>query len=128
MPEHIKARAEELRAVLIEKIVEQDEEAMSEYLDGKEIPTERLMKILRKATIDNKLVPVFTGSALKNKGVQLVLDAVVHYLPSPLDLPPVRAIDEKTGQEVELQAKDDAPFVALAFKIATDPGGWRYAF
>ena len=121
MPEHIKARAEELRAVLIEKIVEQDEEAMSEYLDGKEIPTERLMKILRKATIDNKLVPVFTGSALKNKGVQLVLDAVVHYLPSPLDLPPVRAIDEKTGQEVELQAKDDAPFVALAFKIATDP-------
>ena len=121
MPEHIKARAEELHAILIEKIVEQNEEAMSEYLEGKEISTERLMKILRKATIDNKLVPVFTGSALKNKGVQLVLDAVVHYLPSPIDLPPVKAIDEKTGQEVALEAKDEAPFVALAFKIATDP-------
>src|SRR3989344_3071589 len=121
MPEHIKARAEELHAILIEKIVEQNEEAMSEYLEGKEISTERLMKILRKATIDNKLVPVFTGSALKNKGVQLVLDAVVHYLPSPIDLPPVKAIDEKTGQEVALNPKDDAPFAALAFKIATDP-------
>ena len=121
IPENIKARAEELHGVLIEKIVEQDEQATSDYLEGKEIPVDKLKAIIRKATIENNLIPVFTGSALKNKGVQFVLDAVVDYLPSPLDLPPVAGIEPKTGQEVHRAVRDDAPFAALAFKVATDP-------
>ena len=121
IPEHIKERAQELHGILIEKIVEQDEAAMAEYLEGKEISLEKLMAILRKATIENKIIPVFTGSALKNKGVQFILDAVVHYLPSPVDLPPVSGIDPKTAQEIKREAKDEAPFAALAFKVATDP-------
>ncbi|HEY4484643.1 MAG TPA: elongation factor G [Candidatus Paceibacterota bacterium] len=121
IPEHIKERAQELHGILIEKIVEQDETAMAEYLEGKEISLEKLMAILRKATIENKIIPVFTGSALKNKGVQFMLDAVVHYLPSPVDLPPVSGIDPKTAQEIKREAKDEAPFAALAFKVATDP-------
>ena len=121
IPEHIKERAQELHGILIEKIVEQDEAAMAEYLEGKEISLEKLMAILRKATIENKIIPVFTGSALKNKGVQFMLDAVVHYLPSPVDLPPVSGIDPKTAQEIKREAKDEAPFAALAFKVATDP-------
>ena len=121
IPEHIKARAEELHNVLIEKVVEQDEQATGDYLEGKEISADKLKAIIRKATIENKLVPVFTGSALKNKGVQLMLDAVVDYLPSPLDLPPVAGIEPKTGQEIHREARDDAPFAALAFKVATDP-------
>ena len=121
IPEHIKERAQELHGILIEKIVEQDETAMAEYLEGKEISLEKLMAILRKATIENKIIPVFTGSALKNKGVQFILDAVVHYLPSPVDLPPVSGIDPKTAQEIKREAKDEAPFAALAFKVATDP-------
>ena len=111
----------ELHGILVEKIVENNDEAMSQYLEGKEIPTEKLKEILRKATIENKIVPVFTGSALKNKGVQFMLDAVVYYLPSPVDLPPLTAHDAKTGEEVKCEPLDDTPFTALAFKVATDP-------
>ena len=121
MPGHIAERVKELRGVLVEKIVENDDEAMSQYLEGKEIPIEKLKEILRKATIENKVVPVFTGSALKNKGVQFMLDAVVYYLPSPVDVPPLTAHDAKTGEEVKCEPLDDVPFTALAFKVATDP-------
>ena len=121
IPEHIAGKVKELHGVLVEKIVENDYEAMSQYLEGKEIPAEKLKEILRKATIENKIVPVFTGSALKNKGVQFMLDAVVYYLPSPVDLPPLMAHDAKTGEEVRCEPLDDTPFAALAFKVATDP-------
>lgn len=121
IPEHLKAEADKERANTIEKIVEQDDKAMSDYLEGREISIERLRGILRKATIENKIFPVFCGSALKNKGIQLVLDAVAYYLPSPLDIPSTNAVDSKTGQTKELSADDNSPFAALAFKTATDP-------
>ncbi len=120
IPAEFKAEAEKQRSILIEKIVEHDDEAMAEYLDGKEISLERLNSILRKAVIADKIYPVFCGSALKNKGVQLMLDAVAQYLPSPLDVAANIAIDEK-GEEVKIEPRDDAPFTALAFKVATDP-------
>ena len=101
---------------------------MSAYLDGKEICIEDLRKTLRKAVIANKIVPVFCGSALKNKGVQFMLDAVVDYLPAPTDLPPVKGHDLKTGAEVERHATDNEPLAGLAFKIATDPYVGTLAF
>ncbi len=94
---------------------------MHQYLEGQEIPVPRLREIIRKATIAGEMFPVFCGSALKNKGVQLVLDAVSDYLPSPLDVPPVRGTNPKTGEEVMHEPRDDAPFTALAFKVASDP-------
>jgi len=118
--ESLKANAKKLRDELIEKIVENDESLMNDYLEGKEISVDELKKVIRKSVIANKLVPVFTGSALKNKGVQLVLDAVVDYLPSPLDIPPIKGIDPKTGEEIERKVSDDEPFSALAFKLQTD--------
>jgi len=121
IPENLKAEAKTERAITIEKIVEQDDQAMSEYLEGKEIPLDKLRTILRKATIENKIFPVLCGSALKNKGVQLVLDAVAYYLPSPVDILATAGIDKKTGQNKPVLPDDNAPFVALAFKTATDP-------
>ncbi len=106
---------------LIEKIVENDENLMNRYLEGEEIGIDDLRKNLRKATIEGKIIPVFCGSALRNKGVQFLLDGIVDYLPSPLDLPPVKGFDPKTGEEIERKASDDEPFTALAFKVATDP-------
>jgi len=106
---------------LIEKIVEKDEKMMEEYLGGKEIPLNELKVVLRKAVIDNSIVPIFCGSALKNKAIQLVLDAVVDYLPSPLDVPPIVANNADTGEPVDVHADDNAPFAALAFKLQTDP-------
>jgi len=94
---------------------------MSEYLEGKEISLQRLREITRKATIAGKIYPVFCGSALKNKGVQMMLDGVVDYLPSPADLPPVKGHHPKTKEEITREPKDDAPFTALAFKLQTDP-------
>ena len=121
IPETLRADAEKYRAILLEKIVEHDDLLMSEYLDGKEISLDALKKTLRKAVIANKIFPVLCGSALKNKGVQLVLDAVVDYLPSPLDVPPVKGIDPKTGEELRRHASDEEPFSALAFKLQADP-------
>ena len=121
IPAEYLEEAKKYRALLIEKIVEQDDAAMTAYLDGKEPSFDELKKILRKATIANKLVPVFTGTALKNKGVQLVLDGVVDYLPSPLDIPPIKGIDPNTGKEVIRHASDSEPFSALAFKLQNDP-------
>ncbi|MEK9170167.1 MAG: elongation factor G [Patescibacteria group bacterium] len=121
IPESYLNEAKTARHELIEKIVEQDDKAMSEYLEGKEPALSELKRILRIATIKNTIVPIICGSSLKNKGVQLMLDAVVDYLPSPLDLPPVKGIDPKNGAEIHREAKDEAPFAALAFKIAADP-------
>ena len=121
IPENMRSEAEKYRNELIEKIVEKDEKMMEEYLEGKEVPLDDLKRVLRKAVIDYELIPVFCGSALKNKGVQLVLDAVVDYLPSPLDLPPVEGFDPKTEEKISIKPSDDEPFVALAFKLQTDP-------
>ncbi len=121
VPANLLEDAKKYRAELIERIVENDDAAMTAYLDGKEPSLEELKAILRKAVMANEVFPVYTGSALKNKGVQLVLDAVVDYLPSPLDLKPVTGINPKTNEPVERHASDDEPFCALAFKLQTDP-------
>lgn len=121
IPKNLIDEAKKLREELVEKIVETDEELMNRYLEGKEISIEELRKALRKATIESKIVPVFCGSVLRNKGVQFLLDGVVDYLPSPLDLPPTKGFDPKSGQEIIRQVSDNEPFTALAFKIATDP-------
>ena len=128
IPAEMKEEVEKARHALIEKIAENDDEVMTAYLDGKEISLDDLKKTLRKGVIANTIVPVFTGSALKNKGVQLVLDAVVEYLPSPADMPPIKAVTEKTGEEVHVALTDDENFAGLAFKIATDPFVGSLAF
>ena len=110
------------RANLIERIVEKDDNLMNAYLEGKEIPDADLKKTLREATIDNKLIPVLCGTALKNKGIQLMLDGVCDYLPSPLDLPDTEGFDLKDPEKkIIRKASDEEPFAALAFKIAADP-------
>ncbi len=121
IPAEYLEEAQKYRAELIEKIVEQDDAQMSMYLEGKEPTIEELKKTLRAACLAVKIIPVFAGSALKNKGVQLVLDAVVEYLPSPLDMPPVHGIDPKTGEDISRKASDTEPFSALAFKLQNDP-------
>ncbi|MFA6432599.1 MAG: elongation factor G [Candidatus Paceibacterota bacterium] len=113
--------AKKFRAEMIEKVVETDDAAMQDFLDGKEISIDHFKEVTRKAVIANKIFPVFTGSALKNIGVQLVLDAVVDYLPSPLDMPPVHGIDPHTGADIIRNASDSEPFAALAFKLQNDP-------
>jgi elongation factor G len=121
IPAEYVADVKKFRNVLVEKIVEHDEAALNEYLEGKEIDLPRLKKILRQAVIANKIFPVYTGSALKNKGVQLVLDAVVDYLPSPLDIPPVKGTNPETNEEETRGPSDSEPFAALAFKLQADP-------
>ncbi len=121
VPSNLAADAKKYRAELVEKIVENDEVMMNDYLEGKELSIADLKKTLRKAVIANQIVPVFCGSALKNIGVQLVLDGVIDYLPSPLDIPPVKGTDPKTGVEMERKADDNEPLAALAFKLQTDP-------
>ena len=121
IPANHMSDAEMYRAKLIEKIVEQDDQMMTDFFEGKEPTLEQLKATLRKAVINNKIFPVYTGSALKNKGVQLVLDAVVDYLPSPLDMPPVHGIDPNTGEDTVRTANDSEPFCALAFKLQADP-------
>lgn len=121
IPESFLDEAKKYRAELVERIVENDDSAMQKYLEGGDIAFDDLKKILRKAVIENKIFPVLAGSALKNKGVQLVLDAVVDYLPSPIDIPPIKGIDPGTGEEVERAASDEEPFAALAFKLQADP-------
>ena len=113
--------AKEYHDKLIEVAVEVDEEATEAYLEGKEIGLDKLKALIRKGTVTNQFVPILCGSAFKNKGVQPLLDAVVDYLPSPLDVPPINAIDAKTGEEVERLPSDAAPLSMLAFKIMNDP-------
>lgn len=118
----------EKREELIEAVAETDEELMLKYLEGEDISVAELKAALRKATIANQLIPVCCGSAFKNKGVQALLDAIVDYLPSPIDIPPTKGINPKTGEEEERLAADDQPFSALAFKIMSDPFVGKLAF
>ena len=120
IPESEQPRCIEFRQALIEKLAESDDHILAAYLDGKDIAPDELRAALRKVTIANKGVPILCGSALKNKGIQLLLDAIINYLPSPIDMPPVIATDTKRGIEVTCPARDDAPFTALAFKVVTD--------
>lgn len=120
IPEEMKEEAAEYRDKMMEAIVEQDEELMERFFGGEEIPIENLKKVLRKAVLDYKLVPIFCGTALKNKGIQPVLDAVVEYLPAPADMPPVVGENLKDEEETR-EASDDAHFSSLAFKVAADP-------
>src|SRR6185295_7993719 len=112
---------EKYRAELIERIVENDDAVMADFLEGKEIRKDGLKATLRKGVVANKIFPVLTGSSLKNKGVQLVLDAVVDYLPSPLDVPAAKGHNTDTGAEETRPASDEAPFAALVFKLQVDP-------
>jgi elongation factor G len=121
IPEAYKETAEKYHGELVERIVEHDEEQMSAYLEGIIPEYEDLQKTLRKAVIANEIFPVMTGSALKNMGVQRILDAVVDYLPSPVDLPAVKGTNPDTDAEESREARDEAPFCALAFKLQTDP-------
>ncbi|HEX9664864.1 MAG TPA: elongation factor G, partial [Patescibacteria group bacterium] len=122
IPDDLKEKAAEFRAKLIEAVVEHDEDTMNKYLDGQEISLEELKKVLRKATLKYELVPVFCGSALKNKGVQFLLDGIVEYLPSPQDVPPIKGVHPDNHETViERKVDDSEPFTGLAFKIATDP-------
>jgi elongation factor G len=129
VPADMLEQAKEYRAKLLEAIVENDESLMTKYLAGEEIPLEDLKRVLRKACIAVQIIPILCGSALKNKGVQMMLDAVVDYLPSPLDVPPVKATDpDNTEVIVERKPEDSEPFTALAFKIAADPFVGKLAF
>ncbi|MFN8663961.1 MAG: elongation factor G, partial [Thermomicrobiales bacterium] len=128
IPAEYAERAAEARHQLVELIAETDEDLMMRYLEEEEISVEELKAALRAATIAGRLVPVLTGSALKNKGVQLMLDAIVDYLPSPLDVPPVTGTDPRTGDEVVRNVDPKEPFSALVFKIAADPHVGKLAF
>jgi elongation factor G len=121
VPEELKENALKEREIVLERIISEDEALIEKHLKNEEISVEELEKVLRKATISYRLIPVFCGSALKNKGIQLLLDGIVKFLPSPLDLPPQEGIDPKTNEKILRKALEDEPFCALVFKIATDP-------
>ena len=121
IPEDMKEKAEEYRANLLDAVAEQDEALMEKYLDGQELTEEEIKAAIRKATIANEMVPVCCGTSYRNKGVQKLLDAIVEYMPSPIDVPNIKGINPDTDEEEERPSDDKAPFAALAFKIATDP-------
>lgn len=121
IPENLLEESKKWRKKLVEKIATEDDDLLEKYLADEKISVADLKKVLRKATIDYKLIPIFCGSALKNKGVQSLLDAVCYYLPSPVDISSIKGIDPKTGKKIEREPKDEESFSALAFKIAADP-------
>ena len=120
IPEDHRALADEYRLKLIESIADHDDHLLEAYLEGKEITTDHMREVIRRATLDISITPVLCGSAFKNKGVQPLMDAIVEYLPSPLDVPPISGV-KPNGEESARPAADDAPFAALAFKVAVDP-------
>lgn len=128
IPDEYKDQVEELREAICEAAAEADDELMEKYLGGEELSIEEIKTALRKQVIDCKIFPVFCGSAYKNKGIQMLLDAVIDYLPSPLDVPPVKGTDPKTEEELERPADDKAPLAALAFKIMSDPFVGKLAY
>lgn len=128
IPADMLEKAQQYHDEMIELITETDDDLMMKYLEGEEITVEELKKALRQATIDNKLVPVLCGTAYRNKGVQMLLDAIIDYMPAPIDIPAIKGVDPETGEEDERPSDDDAPFSALAFKIATDPFVGRLSF
>ncbi|ASS89808.1 elongation factor G [Aeribacillus pallidus] len=121
IPDEYKEQAEELHTRLIEAVAELDEELMMKYLEGEEISVDELKAAIRKGTCNVEFYPVLCGSAFKNKGVQLMLDAVIDYLPSPIDVPPIKGVIPDTEEETVRKSSDDEPFAALAFKVMTDP-------
>ncbi len=121
IPEDMRDMAEEYRQSMIEAIAETDEAIMEKFFAEEEISVEELKAALRRATINNEIVPVLCGTSYRNKGVQMLLDAVIEYMPAPTDVPNIKGVDPETGEEDERPSSDDAPFAALAFKIATDP-------
>ena len=128
IPEDMKDLAEEYRTKLLEACADFDDEIMELYLEGEQIPPEMIRKAIRKATVAVEMIPVTCGTSYKNKGVQKLLDAIVDYMPSPLDVPAITGINPDTGEEDSRPASDDAPFSALAFKIMTDPYVGRLSF
>ncbi|MFH1441118.1 MAG: elongation factor G [Candidatus Omnitrophota bacterium] len=121
VPAEISAEVEKYRAVLVEKIAEVDDKIIEPFLAGKDIPVNDIKDAIRRTVVNNKFIPVLCGASFKNKGTQLLLDAVCDYLPSPIDLPPVKGTKPDSGEFEEIATSDDAPFSALCFKIATDP-------
>ena len=128
IPEDMRAEAEEYRTQLLEAVADFDDEIMEMYLEGEEVPTEKIKAAIRKATTQVKFVPIVCGTSYKNKGVQKLLDAIVDYMPSPLDIPPITGTVPKTDEVEHRAADDSAPFSALAFKIMTDPYVGRLSF
>ena len=128
IPEDMRAEAEEYRTQLLEAVADFDDEIMEMYLEGEEVPTEKIKAVIREATTQVKFVPIVCGTSYKNKGVQKLLDAIVDYMPSPLDIPPITGTVPKTDEVEHRAADDSAPFSALAFKIMTDPYVGRLAF
>ncbi|GAW63970.1 elongation factor G [Ligilactobacillus acidipiscis] len=128
IPDDLKEEAQKHRDQMLEQLADLDDDIMEKYLEGEDIPADEIKAAIRKATLNLDIYPVFAGSAFKNKGVQMMLDGVNDYLPSPLDVRPYNATDPDTGDQVELHADDDAPFAGLAFKIATDPFVGRLTF
>ncbi len=128
IPEDMKKTSEEYRTKLVEAAAEVDDDLMMKYLDGETISEEELRAAIRKGTISNELVPVLCGSSYKNKGIQPLMDAIVYYLPSPVDLPAIKGINPDTGDDEERHPADDQPFSALTFKIMTDPYVGRLTF
>ena len=121
VPESETARIADMRHALIAKVAEHDDDMMVAYIEGHDVNPEELKQALRRVTLKNKGVPVFCGSALKNMGIQPLLDAITYYLPSPLEVPPIEGVDNKSGEKVTRESSDDTPFSALAFKVVTDP-------
>ena len=128
IPEDMVDLANEYREKLIDAVSMFDDEIMEAYLEGEEIPADKIRKVIRQATVNNEMVPVVCGTSYKNKGVQKLLDAIVDYMPSPLDVPPIKGTIPKTDEEAERPSDDNAPFSALAFKIMTDPFVGKLAF
>ncbi len=128
IPPDLRDKVTQLRDVLVEKIAETDDDLASKYLEGEEVSVAELKKALRHAVIDNQITPVYCGSSLRSRGVQLLLDAVVDFLPSPLDIPPVQGTDPESEEEVERMVSDDEPLSGLVFKIVTDPYVGRLAY
>lgn len=121
IPEDMRDIAEEYHAKMVEAIAETDEDLMMKYLEGEELTIDELKTALRKATINNEIVPMLCGTSYRNKGVQMLLDAIIDYMPAPTDVPHIKGVNPNTDEEEERPSSDDAPFAALAFKIATDP-------
>ena len=128
IPADMLEQAKEYRNQMLEAVSDFDDEIMEMYLEGEEVPSDKIRAAIRRATVAVKMVPVVCGTSYKNKGVQKLLDAIVDYLPSPLDIPPVEGVNPKTGETEERPASDEAPFSALAFKIMTDPYVGKLAF
>ncbi len=128
IPEDMKEIAEEYHEKLVESVSELDDDLMTKYLEGEEITIPELKKVIRRATIANELVPVLCGTAYRNKGVQQLLDAIIDYMPAPTDIPDIKGVNPDTGEEDSRPSSDEAPFAALAFKIATDPFVGKLAF